>query len=31
MWLVFLCGIALLLSGLGLRLRAVRWRRIPRC
>lgn len=31
MWLVFLAGIALLLSGIGLRLRAARWRRIPRC
>lgn len=30
-WLVFLGGIALLLSGIGLRVRAGRWRRIPRC
>ena len=30
-WLVFFGGIVLLLSGIGLRLRAARWRRIPRC
>jgi LPXTG-motif cell wall-anchored protein len=30
-WLVFLGGIVLLLSGIGLRLRATRWRRVPRC
>jgi len=30
MWLVFLGGLGLLLSGIGLRVRAVRLRRIPR-
>lgn len=30
-WLLFLGGIALLLSGMGLRLRAARWRRMSGC
>jgi LPXTG-motif cell wall-anchored protein len=30
-WLVLLGGIALLLSGVALRLRHARWRRLPRC
>jgi LPXTG-motif cell wall-anchored protein len=30
-WLLFLGGIALLLSGIGLRLRAARWRRMSGC